>query len=71
MELLHLGLFVSPLLKTHVIRHWNDGHSGVREFNTRVAGEKPGEWFTGYRAQPSYPGVKDYILSERNSVYLI
>ena len=46
-------IICSRLLKTHVIRHWNDGHSGVRKLNTRVVGEKPGEWFTGYRAQPS------------------
>ena len=46
-------IICSRLLKTHVIRHWNDGHSGVRKFNTRVVGGKPGEWFTGYRAQPS------------------
>ena len=46
-------IICSRLLKTHVIRHWNDGHSGVRKLNTRVVGGKPGEWFTGYRAQPS------------------
>ena len=42
----------SRLLKTHVIRHWNDGHS-VRKLNTRVVGRKPGEWFTGHRVQLS------------------
>ena len=46
-------IICSHLLKTRVIRHWNDGHNGVRKLNTRVVGEKPGEWFTGYRAQPS------------------
>ena len=49
------GIICSRLLKTQVIRHRDDGHSGVRKLNTRVVGGKPGEWFTGYRAHPSYP----------------